>query len=290
MVESGLLTQTLCILNLPSPQQEQWQADLVEAAQRAGWTILFNSPDQSALPETNQIVFYENFVEGVCEVSDWVILADQTAPTALYQAEQFGVSVFDANRSISRRYAHANVPADLGVRVLMSDAGTLDLPGLGMVSRGGRASRALEYRGALAFYDQLPLRPGACANWTKADFLGPLSEAAGALDLTGRRRLLQHGPYFDMAPGTWRITLGFILDAGTAMTDLRFEWGTAEDTVSAGHSINRPGVYEISLVRDWTAVAPAELRIWLDRSMFDGSLQFESCKVCFEAPLRGVDD
>jgi len=64
-----------------------------------------------------------------------------------------------------------------------------------------------------------------------------------------------------------------------AITELRFEWGVLHDVDRIAQRLTLPGQYTASMTHSWNEASAIELRIWLDRSMFDGALKILSVTV-----------
>jgi hypothetical protein len=113
--------------------------------------------------------------------------------------------------------------------------------------------------------------------WSPSDFsytLG-LNPVGGGpqIDLTGRGRILVYGPFQMLPVGRWRIEVEFDLDPEGGELFLRFEWGGALEFETLRVKCSRSGRYRVVLHKTWTAEAPAELRVWVDRATLFGSLQ-----------------
>lgn len=98
---------------------------------------------------------------------------------------------------------------------------------------------------------------------------------AGTLDVTGRPRILLHGPNFSLPQGRWRILARFEVDAAAARCAFRIEWGDNSDFAFHRFTPGRPGRYQLELSHDWTGPAPAEMRLILETATIDGRLVLE---------------
>ncbi len=113
--------------------------------------------------------------------------------------------------------------------------------------------------------------------WPPGLFLFP--EGDGAIDLTGRARIVVHGPHQPLKAGEWRIAARFSVDTEGHPIVLRFEWGGAHDVTGSTVTIATSGLYEMNLDYDWPAGGPAALRVWVAQPTFAGRLTFLGAEV-----------
>lgn len=103
--------------------------------------------------------------------------------------------------------------------------------------------------------------------------------ATGVLDITGRPRMLVHGPYLAMPKGRWRGSMRFGVDKDAARHEYRLDWGIRTATISEHATPGQPGLYELTLEFDWTEVDVAEIRVILMEGAFTGSMVFQGMTV-----------
>jgi len=109
-----------------------------------------------------------------------------------------------------------------------------------------------------------------------SDVPGPCPEI---LDLTGPPRRLIFGPYLTLGDGRWRATAVFDLCEEGAKRVLALEFGIHPDCVVT-EVPPRSGRHEIDLEFDFPpGGAWAELRVWVQRAAFDGTIRFHGVKV-----------
>lgn len=278
----------LCLVHLPSENEQAWRDAAAAAARDAGWRLVDLVPDDP-LPAGDHDILVQVSEARLAlpfPAEECVILSDDPDRATESWQTRFGLDRDAAIRAVALQYARAAELAASGRTVVDGRTRTLDLPGLGPVTREGSAAlRGPE--GPLAFYRTLPPAPGASVDWPTDMLLstGPGAPGREETDLTGRRRLLRYGPYLELAPGRWTVDVEFVLTIDRALVELRFEWGTHHDVDIATDLITNSGLYALSLTKTWTEPAVAELRIWLDRAVFDGHLEVVSCRVTY-APLE----
>jgi len=281
-------TQRLCLVHLPSAQGAVWRDAATAAAVAAGWRVVEFGPDQP-LPEQGHdtlIHVYEARFGDLCEASQRIIISDD--PDRAIEAFQVlhALDRDTALRIVAVQYARAADMAGEGWPVVDGRLQTLSLGGLGTVTREGPPPTVYGAEGPLAFYRTLPPTPGVSVQWPTDIVLSTEASAPGrsVSDLTGRRRLLRYGPYLELSSGRWTADVEFALRIDRAKVELRFEWGTQHDVDVSTNLITTSGVYSLTLSKIWTEPAVVELRVWLDRSVFDGHLEIMSCRVSF-SPL-----
>ncbi|MFC5344007.1 hypothetical protein ACETK8_19315 [Brevundimonas staleyi] len=186
----------------------------------------------------------------------------------------------------SHALAETEIAARLGAPVLAAARYQLEFPFLGLVERreGERYHiHPLAAESPLALYDEMPVKAGATANWAPHWFAYPeglrrVGETTW-IDVTGRMRPLVFGPYIHLPQGRWRVDVRFAVDPERGHVPLLFEWGTGNEYCRVMSDIQHRGAYGINLDRIWDAHAPAQLRIWTAHPVFEGLLDFQSCRV-----------
>ena len=272
----------LYVVHLPSPTQAAWQAAVVEAAARAGWDVFSLVADQEPA--------FRDGVDALVQGVDANLIFDRASEAfILAGTAQSGVDTLMQIHELDRKtalnsvawwFAQAAEAASRGAIILDATSATLTLPGLGEVARSaGRPVRTTDLGDPLAMYGSLPPAVGASALWPMDILLWESGREPGFTDLTGRSRLIQHGPYLLLSSGTWAAEIVFELMIDRAFAQLRFDWGDGTDVTETSQRLSTAGVYSVTLVKSWDRPTTTELRIWLDRSMFDGFLKIKSTRI-----------
>ena len=263
----------VCVL--PGLRAAGWRRAIVEAAQ--------------AIEPKVEVVFSEIEHRPAETDCDHVVLLSETPDVMISWVQEVASASFpDACRHVSVLLAKAAVLAGRGVQVLRQEDEHLEIAGVGLVNAPQRQLAYVERQTTpLAFYEALPPSPGRVVEWNDAVFLGEepcLARKDGELrcDLTGRSRVLRYGPYFHLSPGLWTICVRIAVHIEGSPADLRFEWGVDHDVTTVSQSVSQSGVFEVILSKRWVEAAPSELRVWLDRAMFDGAFEIQSCSVSLE--------
>jgi hypothetical protein len=273
----------LYAVHLPSPTQSAWQVALVETAARAGWDVVSLVPgqDPTVRDDVNALIqgTDANLIPAGAPHAVILTGSPQAGVDTLMQIHEMDRKT--ALNSVAWWFAQAAEATAAGnVAVLNAAAPTLAIPSLGEVTRAeGALVKPTGFGEPLAFYETLPPAIGASAAWPMSILTWENEAEPGATDLTGKRRLIQFGPYLLLSSGTWTAELVFELSIERAITELRFDWGDGVDVTSVSQRITAAGVYSVTLTKSWDRPTTTELRIWLDRSMFDGSLKVLSTKI-----------
>lgn len=260
----------VCVL--PGRRAARWHTAIVEVAQVLGSQV--------------EVIFSQIEHRPLDSQCDHITLLSETSEEIVcWVRDVASISFADACRHASMLLAKAAVLGESGVDVRRQDAEEIEITGLGVVRMPQDEPDSVRSTTTpLSFYDTLPLRGGRTIDWPDEVFLGEepfLSRKQGALrcDLTGRSRVLRYGPYFHLAPGLWTICARIAIQIEGGAADLRFEWGVDHDVTTVTQTVERSGVYEVILSKLWAEAAPSELRVWLDRAMFAGAFEVQSCNV-----------
>ena len=173
----------------------------------------------------------------------------------------------------------------LGGAVLVGgQTAAFSLPVLGEVTREAGATLVpLARPSPLDIYKSIPPRGGASAIWPAECLSFPVGEAMDGgkpdIDLTGRARILFHGPHLYLTPGVWRVTFQISVDPEGGVPPLRFEWKHGESSVVYEAPINQPGRYEMRLERRWDVTGPCQIAAVMSQAVFQGRLEVHDCKV-----------
>lgn len=280
----------LYVVHMPSLSEFAWRQAFTDAAAHAGWAVMEDhgqSPDLQTL--TTDVLIKGSDPKRATAWQPTEILLIIGAPNSAIDAvmEQSDTDFGDAARYVAARFAAANdLVAEGLATVSAATDGAISARGLGSVRPASSLPEAIRADGPLSFYGGLPPRPGSSAVWPQSLFtLNPTDhgDAVDGLDtdLTGRRRVLQHGPYVTLTPGAWEARVQFAVAVNSSAIDLRFEWGHGHEVDVSTHSITASGIYEVVLVKEWAEAQPVELRVWLDRAIFDGGFEIKRCTVRF---------
>lgn len=266
--------QKLCVVILPCASQMAWAEAICTAAQASGWAT---TPEQAAVLESQLVISTQAGEVFGWDGQDVVIIASSTGAAVEASMRMFDVNHASGLRYVAAQYAHAERLHAEGAVWLSANAGALDLPfgvvenpDLTRVSSGGDEA-ALSYLNTPQSVEQ------RSSVWPKELFLHerPAKPDAGGdiFDLTGRRRIIRYGPYIEMPIGLWQAVIPFTLWLDSAIVEIRIEWGSSLKVISATEVIRQSGRYEVTLTQAWDKVEPCEIRIWLDRAVFDGTIQ-----------------
>jgi len=280
------MTQTVPLVGLlilPSRNDAAWRSAIGAVAREAGW--LFTKPSEATLNARQKpTILLVNDVHAVAfdAVDAWAVIGSTPDQALVRSLQRKSTGLAEARRLTATRFAAAAAVVEQGGVRLDSEAETLMIPGLGPVSITPATGPVTAGAEPLAFYATTPPAAGARADWPTSVFSFTLGQApvggTPEIDLTGRGRILVHGPYFDLPKGWWRITVRFAVEPED-VAYLRFDWGAGQDVTSYHTELDRSGDYQLVLDHLWTKTGPSELRIWAERGHFLGRMTLYDCAV-----------
>ncbi|WP_395650877.1 hypothetical protein, partial [Brevundimonas sp.] len=241
-----------------------WKPALTSAAQVGGWDVVTGPVDNWPSLTDRCVVLSDD--------TEWrlVIPGTQAAVIMMGPPSWEGRDLADPQSKAdialeSARLARASDLVQQGA--VFVDAGTqsFTLSLLGEVARDPVVLSVPTVRSSpLDIYRSIPPRSGASAIWPAECLMYPLGEAldgaAGPdMDLTGRARILFHGPHLYLTEGLWRVTVQISVDPEGGVSPLRFEWKHGDSAVVCEAPINQPGRYELQLERRWEVTGPSQI-------------------------------
>ena len=279
------------VLDLPSQRSAAWRQGFIQAAatEAVAYTEMrvTNEDFPGWRPPPRSILLTDTVSRGDwIEPQDWIILGSDPGEMLGRIRKAFPEWTHgEAVRHVSDRLATAAFLIDRGARLLDASATMVKIPGLEAIDlRPVESEQSLaEPAAGLKMYDVLPVPTGSGAVWTPDLFRYTRGQQADGgehrIDMTGRGRIVIHGPYLSLPPGLWRATATFDVDPEGIVAFLRFDWGVGVEVVSEVAEITHPGRYSIVLERPWTTPGAAELRVWVSRPVFKGVFELIDCQV-----------
>lgn len=270
----------LLFLTLDATAEARWREPLSTAAEEAGWEVC-TEPAPADFDRSRRIVVISSDV-------NWATLFP---PSACWLITGGDLPEFSTHSpSLIDRHAvfQSSIGLVVATHLLERDATLveprtreLNVPGVGLVEPMAMVD-PVERRSPLGVYKSLPPQIGAVATWPAELF--SFSEAAFEpgepdIDLTGRARIVVHGPYLHLPPGRWKATVQFTVEVLSQAPKLRVEWGSAPSFAAFETEVSESGVYELSLEHEWLAPGPAQVVVWLAQPIFEGRLIFGGCRV-----------
>ncbi|MDA0742713.1 MAG: hypothetical protein O3A72_02570 [Proteobacteria bacterium] len=270
----------LRMLQIPSYRAVVWRAALAAACEQAGWAFHIQDRDDPAPvldPARSSLVigWVDHAPEGM--VTHWLVQAARPEEALSWMREVHSLSEHDGLYETSLRLGSATTLVTSGAYVCHADDAEIYLPGLGRIAIDEVGTYPPLAACPLAFYDHLPPPVGTRVDWPAHLFRycdgGVSVTQDGIIPLIGRRRLLFNGPHIFLPRGRWRFTGQFAVEPGDR-AELHIEWGYGESVARLEEVVDRAGLYEVSLDKDWDGVAPADFRISLLMPVLDGELRF----------------
>lgn len=266
------------VLHIPNSREHEWRTRCSDM--REGQRPI-DDLREHVLMQTNTVAD----LEGV-DRTGVLVLVPSPSDVVATAISRFGMSPLEAVRYASVKFAHAAECVASGARVASAELGDLKIePTIGVApDKAVCSSVPPAFLTSLAYFTPFPPRLGSGATIHSSLFLTRKEDQTNVpatfdIDMTGRRRILIFGPYLELPPGVWRAVIRFQLKKTDAVVSLRFEWASGEDGVRLERDLHDDGVYDVSLERAWASPGPCELRIWLDRSVFDASLVIEAVQL-----------
>lgn len=281
------IVRSLGILQIPSHNEDGWRMAIAQAASARSWSMTKTTGAEPVVIDADlPIVVFVRSADDLLdlELDSWVVLNVPIPEAETAAAQRKGSSGNDAIRHVATRLAAASVLASRGALVLDASGNRLDLPGLGLIELPDHrpVTSVAAMPSPLAVYQHLPPLAGDKAVWPAETFSFTVGQAADGgtpeIELTGRTRILVHGPYLDLPPGWWRITVRLIVEPED-VAYLMFDWAVGTDSVTAHADFSVAGTYEVVLDRHWLSPGAAELRIWAERGHFLGRMTLLDCEV-----------
>ena len=285
-------SESFWLILTPSVDQIGWRDAAHSAAREAGWLVISEHQDGVFDDGLARLIVTDDAQRAVAAGASRIaaIVAEpESAPAAV--AEAHGLVAPESNwhasallaRALSLAPEHRVVTAaELAAKpreIVLFDALKLTPP----ISRA-EFSKEPALAAAFKIYREVAASEHDAIQWSEALFdycpKGSLNAPIpGMLDITGRPRMLVHGPYLSMPTGLWRACIRFGVDQDAAKHQYRLDWGTRTATVSEYVTPTSPGIYELMLDFDWTEVDVAEVRLILMEGSFTGALLFQGITV-----------
>jgi len=259
----------------------RWRAPLRAAAQAAGLEVL-----ETPAPEFFDI---EQPVVVLSDDGNWSAHIDAGRAHVFWGGDLPGFPSGEASFHDRHELYKASRNLVIGVHMVEHGAPLCDaastsvsLDGLGEVVAEKGVFPETASPSPLDLYSVTPPPVGARAEWPPHLFSyqpEAFFDASARVDLTGRSRIVIHGPYLFLPSGCWQATLRFSVEPGAKHIPLTIRWGHESNYDSHDVLIERGGVYELVLEREWAGPGAAQIVVSLNRPIFEGIFEIESCRV-----------
>lgn len=269
---------------LPGPRASAWRHVWASAAAGQGWQVIHHWEAQppALAGGCNVLVIVAVPLEGDTPGGSWTVIAPEEAMTVVDAVHQeLGSSRAVAVGHAMRCLAHAAERVAQGANLTRSNAAFVDTP-FGAVCR----PEALPQESASAvwpLYSEFPPAEGAASILPQDLFKVPTKTAMEggdrSIDLTGRGRIIYHGPYVELPSGEWSVRVRFRYEGSGKSSPLRFEWGIGNDVECVDLVVRMSGDYSIDLTHRWNSIDLCQLRIWLYHAVFQGLFEVLEVKI-----------
>lgn len=279
---------------MPSSRGAAWRSGLQAASHGKTWAVtkVAGSSLEGCDPARDLVVLLRDGAQALALahlLDACVVIAEPLDTVLSSMAALYPEKPIKAYAVAAERLAAARTLIDRGVYVVQGAALQAEFPFIGTVTPDTPAADATTQHSLLPIepldmYEGDGPQPGHQTAWAwnlfnykttpRSLFRPPL------IDLTGRARVIFHGPRFSLPAGEWRIRLRFRLDPEGRMSPLKFEWGAATDFEVLDLQLEVAGLYEVELTKRWDAPIAAELRAWAASAHFVGTFEFQGADVC----------
>lgn len=283
------------VLQMPSSRGSAWRVALKAAARRQGWSMVKGADValDNAPPAESQIILLRDGAQALAmapALDACAIVTEDLEDICATMAAHYPDKKIKAYAVAAERLAAGITLARRGAYRVQASATEADLPLIGRIqveaSRETAGSTGLD-PGPLAMFSGEGPEPGHPTIWPWDLFnyrTTPRSLSKPPhIDLTGRARVLFHGPRFSLPAGEWRVRLRFHLDPEGRESPLKFEWGAAEDFETLELQLDAAGLYEVELSKRWEQPVAAEVRVWAAAAHFLGTFEFVDADVAYLA-------
>lgn len=283
----------LVVAFVPSPFEAAWRNCIMAVAQEAGWRVHGDAGDEAnaAFEDSPEDVLLLMRLGRHAPPSwHWASIVVVTAEPRLVMGQLVDEDAGERAEQAACRIGSAalNAVDELSTQggvVLDGSLSHLDIPLIGAVEREPVVAEA-SGSAALDVYRKAVSSTREPTLWNLQLFQYPVGppghetdSGSPLIDLTGRGRILVHGPYIALPVGTWAVDLEVIIDPEGGVARLRFEWGVELEVEAAHPVVDRRGRYRIRLIREWTEPGEAQVRVWTQVPHFQGRLELLSCAV-----------
>jgi len=272
----------LLVFSTQHPPIPRWVEAIASAAELAGVRFSQHPSDDDG---GNFVLLTDDVsVAQTSPLTDRAVLVSPPEDIDRSRPPSLGYVKLEVMQASARR-AWAIAMLHNGAVSLDATAESVVLPGLGVVTPAARDTTGLAMQSGhpLAIYRTLPPQVGAEAVWPAERLSFPIgAEFDGGpskIDLTGRPRIIVHGPYVELTPGIWRSELDIDIDPEGGVARLKFEWGVNLDVTGQVFEVSEPGRYRVQLDRLWEMQGPVQYRIWVSQAVFKGRVEVHSCRV-----------
>ena len=289
----------------PSVDSKGWWDAIRAAASEAKWTVISDLGAPHMDEGSQRLIVtddaHQALAAGASRIAA-IVAEPESAPDAV--AEQHDTAFQDSRLQASLLLARALslgpdhrvvTAAELAARpaeILLFEALKLTPP----ISRA-EFSKDPTTTAAFALYRNLPAERAVEVQWLEPLFsycpkASQNWSSMAVMDITGRPRMMVHGPYLSMPVGRWQACIRFGVDQDAAKHQLRLDWGTRTETVSEYVTPGKAGIYELNLEFDWTYVEVSEVRLILTEGSFMGTLFFYGVtitKISSETATESLD-
>lgn len=267
---------------LPNAHAPAWRDVWAHSAAARGWSVVhhWGTTPPDLHEGENVLIIVSGPMAGGPPGKNWTVVAPPAASSIVEAVHrQFGSDRAIAIGHAMHCLAHASDLVQRGASLVRTTDPTARSPFGDIVGPVHLPDLAAAERWPL--YDEIPPRKDVAFVLPLSLFKVPtktgMEGGTQPIDLTGRGRIIFHGPYVELPQGEWSVRVRFRYDGYGKQAPFRFEWGVGSEVESIDVVVREAGDYEIDLFHVWDQIAMPQLRIWLYHAVFQG--QFEVLEV-----------
>lgn len=280
------------VLQMPSHRGVAWRGALKAASRAGGWALAkIEGETLEGVDDTRGVVLLlKDGAQALAlagELDGFVVISEPLAVICDALGALYPDKPAKAYAVAAERLAAAVTLQRLGGLIVEGAALSAAFPYIGTIERveSGEPPTHVLDPAPLAIYADGGPKPGRQTPWRWDVFsfkTTPRSVTPPPLiDLTGRSRVIFHGPRYSMPAGEWRIKLGFWLNPEERASLLKFEWGAREDFEVLELQLDEIGDYEVELTKRLERPGALELRAWVTSGHFLGEMRVSGASLLY---------
>jgi hypothetical protein len=119
--------------------------------------------------------------------------------------------------------------------------------------------------------------------WDRSIFISDEQASGGScppvIDVTGRARILVHGPNQKLPAGVWRATVFLHLSPDAAHRRIGVQFGPEPDYTTVDLPLGVAGDHKVELTLTAHEAQRYQIRLWLKKAAFHGEIRFAGASV-----------
>lgn len=284
----------LGVLQMPSHRGGAWRAALKTCSRSGGWSLAKVEGETLAGVDDSRgvVLLLKDGAQALAlaaELDEVVVISEPLSVICDALGALYPGKASKAYAVAAERLAAATTLQRMGCVVVEGEGLKVDLPFIGVVVRNEVDTPDVPSLdpSPLAIYANNGPNVGQITSWEWSVFNYKTTSRSVAvpphIDLTGRSRVIFHGPRFYMPAGEWTVALRFWLNPEGRSSLLKFEWGAREDFEVLELQLGEVGDYEVELSKRIDRIGALELRAWVSSGHFLGEMTVSGATLIYTA-------